>query len=313
MNIYRVIGNIGGLQKIDPTSFAEEGIHEREDLQRILRDMPDVLEEGLLIIAEEFGDWQDSRRRIDLLGLDDKGRLVVIELKRGDTGEHMDLQAVRYAAMVANMTIESIVETYQTYLDKRAKQDGNSSDEDAAARIREHLGIAEIDSEAIHTDIPRVILVSEDFSKELTTCVMWLNDSWLRSAGQEIKCIKLRPHRNGKEILIEASQVIPLPEATDYQTQLGKRQQETRGPASPRSITTLGGERFKERISAAQEKFQPGLKRLYECASCLEDRRLAKLFTRVNGKGDYVQLQLRSPDGNDSFLVSFNNVGAWER
>ena len=106
MAIYKMVGDKEKLDEVATTSFGQEGVLERADLQRMLRDQPDVLEKGLRIIAEEFGDWEDSNRRIDLLGLDANGRLVVIELKRGDTGSHMDLQAIRYAAMVANMTNE---------------------------------------------------------------------------------------------------------------------------------------------------------------------------------------------------------------
>ena len=227
MAIYKLVNEKNGLDKVDETSFGHEGVLERAHLQRILRDQPDVLEKGLLIVSEEFGDWQDSKRRIDLLGVDACGQLVVVELKRGETGEHMDLQAIRYAAMVANMTFQHTVDTYQAYLEKCAKEKGKPVDKDAAEiSIREQLGITEQDNQTIHTEIPRLILASENFSKELTTCVMWLNDSWLRNAGQEIKCIRLQPYRNGDEILIETSVVIPLPEASEYQTQLGKRKEE---------------------------------------------------------------------------------------
>jgi hypothetical protein len=45
--------------------------------------------------AEEYGLFEDSRRRMDLLALDHTGTLVVIELKRTDDGGHMELQALR--------------------------------------------------------------------------------------------------------------------------------------------------------------------------------------------------------------------------
>ena len=83
MAIYKMVNEKERLHKVDQTSFGKEGVLERSDLQRILRDQPYVLEDGLLIISEEFGDWQDSNRKIDLLGLDAGGRLVVVELKRG--------------------------------------------------------------------------------------------------------------------------------------------------------------------------------------------------------------------------------------
>ncbi len=311
MAIYKLSNDKGELAKVDPTTFGEEGVLERADLQRILRDQPEVLEEGLLIIAEEFGDWQDSNRRIDLLGLDASGRLVVVELKRGETGEQMDLQALRYAAMVANMTYQQTVDTYQAYLDRRAnKAGGTEEDDDAENIIREHLGMAEPDSKAIRTEVPRLILASENFGKELTTCVMWLNDSWLRDAGQEIKCIRLQPHRNGDEVLIETSVVVPLPEAGDYRTRLGRREQETRAQEQEAVKPQLerSGKAFEESIAKAHERYQLGLKRLYKCALGLERRDLAELYTNIRGKEkNYLRLELRIP-GETEFLASFNNL-----
>lgn len=84
-----------GLRRQPVAAFAALGMYERADLQRLLRDDVSALGEDLLVIAEEFGEWEDARRRIDLLALDKTGRLVVIELKRTDDGGHMELQAIR--------------------------------------------------------------------------------------------------------------------------------------------------------------------------------------------------------------------------
>src|SRR5690554_7945708 len=89
-----------GLSRLSPISLATAQVHERRDLQRVLREQSRELLDDVLVIAEEFGDWDESRRRIDLLGVDRDANLVVIELKRGDTGVHMELQAPRYAAPV---------------------------------------------------------------------------------------------------------------------------------------------------------------------------------------------------------------------
>ncbi len=312
MAIYKIVGDKGRLDRLAQTTFGQEGVLERADLQRMLRDQPEALEEKLLIIAEEFGDWRDSNRRIDLLGLDASGRLVVIELKRGETGGHMDLQAIRYAAMVANMTNEKAIETYQNYLDERARERGETEEaDDAETLIREHL---ETESEAplILTETPRIILASENFGKELTTCVMWLNESWLRAAGQEIKCIRLQPHRSENDILIETSVVIPLPEASEYQTQFAQRKEEARAQraieqSSAKSRHIPGKDIFKESIDRAQERFQPGLRRLYDRAIDLEEERLAELATFINANQDHIRLELRMPGESDP-LVSFNNL-----
>ena len=269
-----------------------------------------MLEEGLLIVSEEFCNWQDSNRRIDLLGLDSDGRLVVIELKRGDTGEHMDLQAIRYAAMVANMTYQQTVDTYQSYLEKRATAACNSVEEDAArTSLRERLGSADGSDPVIYTEIPRIILVSENFSKELTTCIMWLNDSWLNhhEDAQEIKCIRLEPHKKCDEIFVESSVIIPLPEASDYRIQHEKRERETRSERSGNTITVQGADAFQESIERASKQFQPGLRSLYNTAPKMEQEKTAELSTRTNSKDDNCSIDLTVP-GTGQKLVSFMNV-----
>ena len=109
------------LLRSSPVSFASEGWLERRDLQTLLRDKPEAIDPNLMIIAEEFGDWDECGRRIDLLGLDRQGNLVVIELKRVEDGGHMELQACGMPAMVATMNFEQIVSTYETFLIRRGK------------------------------------------------------------------------------------------------------------------------------------------------------------------------------------------------
>lgn len=150
MAIYRMTSD--KLEEIPATSFANENIMERGDLQRLLRDQPDVLEEELFIISEEFSRWQESGRSIDLLGLDAEGRLTVIELKRTESGDHAELQAIRYAAMVANMTMEQAIDAHRDYLTKRGLQG------DPQELVEQHL--ENVESGEIYTEKPRIILVS---------------------------------------------------------------------------------------------------------------------------------------------------------
>ena len=88
----------------------------------------------LMIISEEFSEWDERARRIDLLGLDRQGNLVVIELKRGEDGGHMELQALRYAAMVSSMDLDGVVRTYAKFL----KTQGEAC-EKASEKIKEFL------------------------------------------------------------------------------------------------------------------------------------------------------------------------------
>ncbi len=222
MPIYEVTD--AAFRPLAPTRFETEGLYERRDLQRLLRDQIGVLDDSLMVVAEEFGDWQDSTRRIDLLCLDRDARLVVVELKRGEDGGHMELQALRYAAMVSGMTFEQLVETHRRYRLQRGLPA-----ELAQASILEFLGWSDVQEDQFAQET-RLLLASADFSRELTTCVMWLNER-----GLDIRCIRLKPYRmDGGPLLIDVQQLIPLPEASDFQTQIGAKRQAERQERSER-------------------------------------------------------------------------------
>ena len=86
------------LAPVPSSTFAIENVLERADLQRLLRARIDAIADDVLIVSEKFGAFTDARRRIDLLGIDREGRLVVFELKRTADGGHLELQALRSGA-----------------------------------------------------------------------------------------------------------------------------------------------------------------------------------------------------------------------
>lgn len=164
-----------------------------------------------MVLAEEFSDWEDSHRRIDLVCLDKDADLVVVELKRTEDGGHMELQALRYAAMVSAMTFEQAVRAHEAYLRAEGRE------EDATASILGFLDWPEADDEAFAQNV-RIILASAEFSRELTTAVMWLNEREL-----DIRCVRMRPYRLGERLLVDVQQIIPLPEAADYQVRIQEK------------------------------------------------------------------------------------------
>lgn len=196
------------IHEVQRTQFHWEGIQERSDLQAALRDCIAAISPDTLVIAEEYSDWIDSARRIDLLGIDKQANLVVIELKRDETGAHMELQSLRYAAMLSVMTFEKTVETFQAYLDRR------QIEKNAEETILNFLEWEDSLEQPFPNDI-RIVLASGNFSKELTTTVLWLNERNL-----DIRCVRLQPYNHQGEILLNIEQVIPLPEAAKYQVQL---------------------------------------------------------------------------------------------
>lgn len=195
------------IRAIPQTNFAKEGLKERSDLQRLLKQSIEHISPDTMILAEEFGSWDESQRRIDLLGLDKECRLVVIELKRTEDGGHMELQAIRYAAMVSSMSFDQAVVAHRSYLDAHGRMDV-----DAQAAILKFLGV-NADEKPVLSQAVRIVLAAADFKKEITTTVLWLNAN-----GLDVRCVRMRPYSYGiGKVLLDVQQVIPLPEAAEYQ------------------------------------------------------------------------------------------------
>jgi hypothetical protein len=216
------------LVEVSQASFADLKIKERDDLQRLLRTQIDALGDDLYVLAEEFGDWDESNRRIDLLALDKEANLVVIELKRTKDGGHMELQAIRYASMVSTMTLERAVEIHAAFLEKIGQPGAEAED-----RILQFLDWESKDDGSFAEDV-RIILVSEDFGKELTTAVLWLRDREI-----DIRCLRLRPYKHDDKTFIDVQQIIPLPEAVEYQVQVREKEQQERRSKTERHASHI--------------------------------------------------------------------------
>lgn len=226
MAIYTLNMSSVSLAAVAPSQFAALGVKEREHLQRALQDKIEVIAPGTMVLTEEFGYWEDAKRRIDLLCVDKDRQLVVVELKRTDNGGHLELQALRYAAMVSAMTFQQAVAAHAAYLAKK----GLESDA-AEARIREFLDAPE--GPVILSNKVRIVLAAADFSREITTTVLWLNNQ-----GLDVTCVRLQPLRVGDHFVIDVQQVLPLPEAQAYQVAIrDKANLQEQADASGRDFT----------------------------------------------------------------------------
>jgi hypothetical protein len=87
--LFHVEGNVAS--RAERLSLADAGLREREHLQEWILANPDIIGEDILVITSEFDRWLPNavsrsnraiRDRLDILGLDATGQLVVAELKR---------------------------------------------------------------------------------------------------------------------------------------------------------------------------------------------------------------------------------------
>jgi len=297
MPIFRLSSN--AITRLERGTFASFGIQERNDLQRLLRDNVDVIAPDTLVISEEFSHWDRSDRRIDLLAVDKQARLVVVELKRTADDSFADLQALRYAAMVSQMTFDEAVDAYSRYLAFR-KSDKNPRDS-----LLEFLGWSDPVEGRFNDDV-RIVLAAADFSPEVTSTVLFLNDRDL-----DVTCVRLHPYRLGEEILLDVQQIIPLPEAADYQIQIRQKQRENR------LVVEQGSDWTRYDVRAGNDVYQSLSKRdvIYTTVrflvakgvqpSDLESVAGRRLFETVDGEvsGEEFRSELSRRRGNDSNVL----------
>ncbi len=202
-------------ERIEEVDFARLGLQERKDIQEWIAANPSILGEDLLIIAKEFSNFDRTNERLDLLAVDANGKLVIIELKRDDTGADAHWQAIKYASYFHHVNLEDIIRMLAAY------EEG--SEEDAKQRLQEHL---ENDNLDILNNDQRIILASHRFAPEVTSAALWLNQ---KTSGEDlITCIQLTPYRDAKtdSLYIQANTIIPMPGTEDYIIQINGSENE---------------------------------------------------------------------------------------
>jgi hypothetical protein len=193
------------LHSMQPISYAELGVKERQDFENWIIKEPKILGLGadLLLITSEYDGFDKSDKRLDLLALDRLGNLVIIELKLDAAKTLADLQAIRYAAFCSTMTFTTMVALYAKFK--------KLNSEVAEKEIRQHVTGKEDFSEL--SNEPRIILAAGGFDdQELTSCVLWL-----RKFDLDISCVEVTPYRMPDGgILLAPRVIIPLPETKDF-------------------------------------------------------------------------------------------------
>jgi len=199
------------LKKLEQTTFHNEKLKERYDIQEWIEKNPEIIEEDLLIIGKEV--VLPSDIRLDLLAIDKRSNLVILELKRDSSGKNVDWQAIKYASYCSNFANSEIFRQYAEYL--------GSTEDEAETKIEEFI---EGDSFEDLNEKQRIILVAKEFHSDVVSSVLWLRDY-----GIDISCVKLTPYVDErKELFVISNKIIPLPEAEDYLIKKENKQKEVR-------------------------------------------------------------------------------------
>lgn len=193
-----------------PISLDEAGLREREHLQEWVVSNPEVIGEDVLVVAIEFGTWvthtgAPERDRLDILGLDANGRLVVVELKRGPAPDAVDMQAIKYAAMASRFDPDELASAHAAFLRSRGEE---LSEAEALERLESHTGYT-MDTESLRT--PRIVLMASSFPPTVTATVVWLSEM-----GVDIALVQFQAYRAGEKVLVSVSNLYPVRDVEEF-------------------------------------------------------------------------------------------------
>lgn len=207
-------------------SIKQAGYTENEIRDLVAANMGKFFPE-LKTIATEFSHWEDSSRRVDILSIDRDRNLYVIEFKRDNDAAHAELQAIRYAAMLSVCDINDLVQAGYKY---RKKTDTSFLLESWESELLDFLGEKNITDIEL-TPIPRIVLISSQFNKEITTTVLWLNERFGSVEedvpGMYIMCIEVGVYELNGQRALHFDQIIPILQAEEYQVKARAKELET--------------------------------------------------------------------------------------
>lgn len=216
--MYKINRTKNNIVKLEEKQFKDLGYRERENLQEWIAKNPEVLGEELLIIQKEYQGFNDTNERLDLLALDKDGNLVIIENKLDDTGRDVVWQALKYTSYCSTLTTDQVIRLFQEYLNTF------SPDDDAKELVLEFLGIEDDTDFLLNSNDQRIVLVANNFRKEVTSTVLWLLNH-----DVQLQCFKTTPYSFGEEEFLNIEQIIPIPETTEFMIDAKQKEKEKKG------------------------------------------------------------------------------------
>ncbi|MEU4558896.1 hypothetical protein AB0F72_10925 [Actinoplanes sp. NPDC023936] len=176
-------------------SMVEHKLLETNHLEEWVVANPQILGGNILVVAQQYAGWQTTggdtgSERLDILGLDSTGQLVVVELKR-QSDKRVHLQALTYGALVAGFTKEILASAHANYASSRLGE--SLSLEEALLRLRDHVE-GEWGDELLTR--PRIVLVAEHFPPQVMTTVNWLAEL---APDLIIQCVELSVFQEPEE------------------------------------------------------------------------------------------------------------------
>lgn len=206
--------NRNEIVQLEETTFSTEKLTEPQDIETWIRKNPSILSEGdeedITIIGEQKTSL--TMKRLDLLGVDKFGNIVIAELKRDLAGKMTEFQAITYASYFKHTTFDEACKIYAEYLEKNKTELDISETSNFLEKAEDNLRsrCASIDIPGDFNNNQSIILVAGEFSEDLLSAV-----TWLILKGIKIGCVKLELYSHNGELFVYPKKILPTPDISE--------------------------------------------------------------------------------------------------
>lgn len=148
------------------------------DLEILLENNPDFFFENnkILIIGKQV--TTNLNKFIDLLGVDQFGNTVVIELKREKTPRETIAQLIEYASFVDNLDYDQLNEIFQNYMDEEIELENYHT---------EYFSKSNDSSVISWNKSSKLVIVAQEITPEIKQTALYL-----RKKGLDIYCLEFK-------------------------------------------------------------------------------------------------------------------------
>ncbi len=183
----------------------EEKIDYEESFENWLENSPDVLFDDwsstvLWIGRQETADVGDTKKFPDLIGIDSRGNIIIVELKKDKSPREVVAQILEYASWASNLNNDSLNDIFSKYCEKRNKEKKSLLEEFKSVFYPD-------DDEAPTPEFNReqkMFVIAEELSSSILQVA-----NYLRRYKINIFCIEYTVHKTGQgEIFVSTERKV---------------------------------------------------------------------------------------------------------
>lgn len=187
------------IKEVGSKPLSQQGKKE-ELVEEWIKRNPSFLHEDLVIFSQQYK--FPSGEKADLIGIDENGSLVTIEIKRGKTGKKVDIQSLKYASYVSNWNYDDIEKIAKHFFEENPdllEEKFHSLTTLLQERFGEEFSVENLNRRQ------RIVIVAQRIEARIGSVLVWLYNQ-----NVDIKAVEFEPYEINGTTYLYSKVVIPI-------------------------------------------------------------------------------------------------------